>query len=250
MSESTLSKSAHPRQRRQVGLEGPTTKERDYLEIIYYLTRRGEPVIAARLADWLHLQPPTVSHALQEMDKKGYIQRDKRYGISLTEEGFGLAEEIVRRHRSLERFLADVVGMPWHLVHEEAVRLEHALSPALEDRIYTLVGDAVTCPHGNPIPGSAATAADALRLDTAQVGTLFTIRRIEEQAEEHTDFLRYLESNGLIPGNQFFIPDASPTYGITLRRCNHDITLSREIAAVLWGTCMHPDEAMAAAATP
>jgi DtxR family Mn-dependent transcriptional regulator len=237
MVDTATSRSAHPRQRRQVGLDGPTNKERDYLEIIYYLAQRGEPVIAARLADWLNLQPPTVSHALQEMDKKGYIQRDKRNVISLTPDGFGLAEEIVRRHRSLECFLADVVGMPWHLVHEEAVRLEHALSPALEDRIYTLVGDAATCPHGNLIPGNGAASPDLIRLDTAEIGTLFTIRRIEEQAEEHTDLLRYLESNNLIPGNQFFIPDASPAYGTTLRRCNHDITLSPEIVTVLWGEC-------------
>jgi DtxR family Mn-dependent transcriptional regulator len=229
-------RSAHPRQRRQVGLDGPTNKERDYLEIIYYLAQRGEPVIAARLADWLNLQPPTVSHALQEMDKKGYIQRDTRNVISLTPDGFRLAEDIVRRHRTLERFLADVVGMPWHLVHAEAVRLEHALSPALEERIYTLVGDAVTCPHGNPIPGSGMAEPGLIRLDTADVGMLFTIQRIEEQAEEHTDLLRYLESNSLLPDHQFFVPDASPTYGITLRRCNHDITLSPEIATMLWGT--------------
>jgi DtxR family Mn-dependent transcriptional regulator len=229
------SSGTHPRQRRQVGLAGPTNKERDYLEIIYYLSQRDEPVIAAHLARWLNLQPPTVSHAIQEMDKKGYIRRNGRNVISLTADGFVLAEEIVRRHRSLECFLANVVGMPWHLVHEEAVRLEHALSPALEDRIYTLVGDAVTCPHGNPIPGSGAPAAGFTQLNTAQVGTLFTIQRIEEQAEEKTDLLRYLESNGLMPGQQFFIPDASPAYGITLRRCNHDITLSAEIATVLWG---------------
>ncbi len=235
MGDVALPGRTHPRQRRQVGIAGPTNKERDYLEIIYYLAQRGEPVIAARLADWLSLQPPTVSHALQEMDKKGYIQRDKRNVISLTPAGFELAKEIVRRHRTLERFLADVVGMPWHLVHEEAVRLEHALSPALEERIYTLVGEAVTCPHGNPIPGSSVAHPGLIRLDTTEVGSLFTIRRIEEQAEEHTDLLRYLESNRLLPDNQFFIPDASPTYGITLRRCNHDITLSPEIAMVLWG---------------
>jgi DtxR family Mn-dependent transcriptional regulator len=235
MADVATTRATHPRQRRQVGLDGPTNKERDYLEVIYYLAQRSEPVIAAHLARWLNLQPPTVSYALQEMEKKGYIRRNTRNAISLTPDGFTLAEEIVRRHRILERFLADVVGMPWHLLHEESVRLEHALSPALEDRIYTLVGDAVTCPHGNPIPGSTAVYPTLTRLDTAEIGTLFTLRRIEEQAEESTDLLRYLESNSLIPGNQFFIPDASPAYGITLRRCNHDITLSAEIAAVVWG---------------
>jgi DtxR family Mn-dependent transcriptional regulator len=104
-----------------------------------------------------------------------------------------------------------------------------------EERIYALVGAATTCPHGNVIPGSDDGTAELTCLMAAEVGTLFTLRRIVEEAEESTDLLRYLESNGLVPGNQFFIPDASPAYGITLRRCNHDITLSAEISAVLWG---------------
>lgn len=235
MADIATAKRPHPRQRRHVGADGPTNKERDYLEILYYLSQRSEPVIAAHVARWLNLQPPTVSHALQEMEKKGYLRRNERNEILLTPSGFELAEEIIRRHRILERFLADVVGMPWYLLHEEAVRLEHALSPALEERIYLLVGNATTCPHGNPIPGSGAAYTEVVRLDSAAVGTMFTIRRIEEEAEEKTDLLRYLESNRLMPGNQFFIPDASPTYGVTLRSCNHDITLSAELAAVVWG---------------
>jgi DtxR family Mn-dependent transcriptional regulator len=235
MAESPPAKSVNARQRRRVGPDGPTNKERDYLEIIYYLAQRPEPIIAAHVARWLGLQPPTVSHALQEMEKKGYIQRDERSEILLTATGGGLAEAIIRRHRILERFLADVVGVPWHMLHEEAVQLEHAISPQLEERITTLVGGAVTCPHGNPIPGSGAPYPGNVRLDRVAVGTLFTILRIEEEAEEQTDLLRYLELNRLLPGNQFFIPDASPTYGITLRSCNRDITLSPEIATFIWG---------------
>jgi DtxR family transcriptional regulator, Mn-dependent transcriptional regulator len=235
MAELPATRSTHPRQRRRAGSDGPTNKERDYLEIIYYLAQRDEPVIAAHVARWLSLQPPTVSHALQEMEKKAYIQRDERGEISLTTAGYELAEAVIRRHRIIERFLADVVGVPWHLLHEEAVQLEHALSPMLEDRFTALLSDTKTCPHGNPIPGSGATYAGATRLDRAEVGTMFTIRRIEEEAEERTEFLRYLEAQRLLPGNQFFIPDASPAYGITLRGCNRDMTVSPEIAAVIWG---------------
>lgn len=228
-------KSVNPRQRRRAGPDGPTNKERDYLEVIYYLSRHDEPIIAAHVARWLGLQPPTVSHALQEMEKKHYIQRDERGGISLTLPGAELAAAIIRRHRMIERFLADVVGVPWHLLHEEAVQLEHAISPQLEERIATLVRDAVTCPYGNPIPGGDTPYPGSTRLDRALVGTMFTIQRIEEEAEEQTDLLRYLEQNRLLPGQQFFIPDTSPTYGVTLRGCNRDITLSPEVAAFIWG---------------
>ncbi|PDW03835.1 metal-dependent transcriptional regulator [Candidatus Viridilinea mediisalina] len=237
MAELQVLKGTHPRQRRRAGGDGPTNKERDYLEIIYYLVQRDEPVIAAHVARWLSLQPPTVSHALQEMEKKAYIQRDERGEIALTAQGLELAEVIIRRHRLLERFLADIVGLPWYALHEEAVLLEHALSPLLEERITQLLGDATTCPHGNPIPGSGAHYTGGTRLDRAEAGTLFTIRRIEEEAEERTEFLRYLEAQRLLPGNQFFIPDASPDYGITLRSCNRDMTVSPEIAAVIWGDC-------------
>lgn len=235
MAERSVARSANPRQRRRAGAEGPTNKERDYLEVIYYLSLRPEPVIAAHLARWLSLQPPTVSYALQEMEKKGYISRDERSEISLTAAGTELAETIIRRHRLLECFLAEVVGVPWYLLHEEAVQLEHALSPTLEARIGALVGAATVCPHGNPIPGGGAGYAGSIRLDQAQVGTMFTIRRIEEEAEEQTDLLRYLEAHRLLPGQQLFIPDASPIYGITLRSCNRDTTVAPTIAAVIWG---------------
>lgn len=234
--QSTTSGRMHPRQRRQVAGDGPTIKERDYLEVLYYLAQHDEPIIAARLAEWLNLQPPTVSYAVQEMERKGYIARGDRNVIALTADGFTLAEEIVRRHRLLERFLADIVGMPWHLLHDEAVRLEHALSPALQARIDVLVGAATTCPHGNPIPGNGTAATGLIRLDTAAAGTRFTIQRIEEQAEENTALLRYLEANGLMPGNRFLVSHAAPAYGITLRRYYHDITLSPEVATMLWGT--------------
>lgn len=235
MAEIPTIKSSHPRQRRRASSDGPTHKERDYLEIIYYLAQRGEPVIAAHVARWLNLQPPTVSHALQEMERKAYIRRDERGEINLTRSGSDLAERVIRRHCILERFLADSIGIPWHLVHEEAVQLEHALSPLLEERITALLHKATTCPHGNPIPGSGFTATGSVRLDRVVAGTMFTIQRIEEEAEERTDLLRYLEAHRLLPGNQFFIPDASADYGITLRSCNRDMTLSPEVAAIIWG---------------
>lgn len=232
-----LEKQANPRRRRHKSQSGPTEKEREYLEIIYYLTVRGERVIAAQIARWMGVQPPTVTHVLKEqLGKKKYINRGRQGEISLTPLGREVAEAVVRRHRILECFLLDVLQMPWYLVHEEAVRLEHALSPAMEERIIALVGEAHTCPHGNPIPGASATTHDVtISLNTAESGTLFTIQRVLEEAEENSELLRYLQSNGLLPGHQFAVVDASSTYGVTLRRCNHDITLSPEIASVIRG---------------
>src|SRR5215216_7863461 len=225
----------HPNARRRHGQAGPTEKMREYLEVIYYLSARNEPVIGARLAEWMNVTPPTVTNIVQRMEEQGYIARDGRGDIRFTDAGFTLAEAMVKRHRVLERFLVDVMGVPWHMIHEEAVRLEHNLSPLMEERIEALVGKSTTCPHGNPIPGNAVGYSGNVRLDRADVGVGFVLRRIVEEAEEDSNLMRYLQSNGLTPGARFDVVEQSPSYGVTLRRDGQTITLSSQIAGWLWG---------------
>jgi DtxR family Mn-dependent transcriptional regulator len=225
----------NPRRRHVTGQPGPTDKEREYLAVIYYLRERDEPVIAARLARWMGVQPPTVTHIVQQLREKGCVVRSDDGELTLTTEGMALAEAAVRRHRILECFLLHVLHMSWHLVHEEALRLEHALSPTLESRITDLVGDTPYCPHGNPIPGSGASMNEHARLDTVAEGTRFRVRRISEEAEEDSSLLRYLQDNGLMPDAQVTVVSTSAAYGVSLRRGPHTLTVSPEIATVLWG---------------
>jgi DtxR family transcriptional regulator, Mn-dependent transcriptional regulator len=224
----------HPRERR--GGDGPTEKMREYLEVIYYLSARNEPVIAARLAEWMRVTPPTVTDMVKRMEQRGYISRDGRGEITLTDDGFGLAEAMVRRHRILERFLVDVMGLQWHQIHDEAVRLEHALSPTMEARIEALIGGSTTCPHGNPIPGLGVGYPGDVRLIDAEPGHTFTLARIVEEAEEDSDLIRYLQTSNLVPGERFDVTDRSSSYGVTLHRGGQTITLSPQIASYLWGT--------------
>jgi DtxR family transcriptional regulator, Mn-dependent transcriptional regulator len=231
----STARAPHPRKRHLSG-EGPTDKEREYLEVIYYLASRNEPVIAARLARWMGVQPPTVTVILRQLEeKKKLITRSAHGEIHLTPEGYTLAEAMVRRHRILERFLVDVMGMAWHQIHEEAVRLEHALSPAMEARVTALVGHSATCPHGNPIPGNAEGYEGSTRLIDAVPGRGFAIKRIVEEAEEDTDLIRYLQANDLIPGAEFSVVAVSPAHGVTLRRPGQAVGVSHEIAELLWG---------------
>lgn len=225
----------HSTSRRRHAQDGPTEKMREYLEVIYYLSARNEPIIGARLAEWMNVTPPTVTNIVQRMEDQGYIARDGRGEIRFTDEGFRLAEAMVKRHRILERFLVDVMGIPWHMIHEEAVRLEHSLSPLMEQRIAALVGHSTTCPHGNPIPGTGVGYVGTVRLDQAAVGSHFALRRIVEEAEEDSDLMRYLQSNGLTPGAVFEVADQSPSYGVVLRGNGQTITLSAQIGGVLWG---------------
>jgi DtxR family Mn-dependent transcriptional regulator len=224
----------HARARRRSEHE-PTEKMREYLEVIYYLASRNEPVISARLAEWMHVTAPTVATMVKEMEKRGFIVRDSRNEIRLTTEGFRLAEAMVRRHRILERFLVDVMGLPWHQIHEEAVRLEHALSPTMEARIEALVGQSLTCPHGNPIPGNSTIFPGTRSIASVAAGSRFEILRIVEEAEENSDLIRYLQSNSLIPGMIFEVVDQSTSFGTVLRRDGQTLTITPQIAEMLWG---------------
>jgi DtxR family Mn-dependent transcriptional regulator len=219
----------------------PTRRERTYLPVIYYLTRRDPPVIAAQLARWLGVTPPTVTQAVQQLVSRDLICRDPRGAISLTGNGLALAEMMVRRHRILECFLVDVVGMPWHLVHEEAVHLEPVISPALEDRITVLVGAATTCPHGNPIPGCEEDLRQQIRLDRAVAGSDVILRRVAEEAEHNADLLRYLAEHLLRPGTRVRVVESSVAYGVTLHTGSQMLGLAPQVAGLLWGEHLTPD---------
>ena len=129
------------------------------------------------------------------LERDGYITRGQNKAISFTDSGFDHAEGVVRRHRLIERFLTDVLGIPWDEVHEEAERLEHAMSPVLEERMLAAIGDAKTCPHGHPI--RAGTRIQGVPLADVEPGASITVLRFENEAEE---LLHYLKTTGLEPG--------------------------------------------------
>jgi DtxR family Mn-dependent transcriptional regulator len=129
------------------------------------------------------------------LERDGYITRGGDKTISFTDSGREHAEGIVRRHRLIERFLTDVLGIPWDEVHEEAERLEHAMSPVLEERMLAAIGDAKTCPHGHPItPG---TRIEGVPLADVEIGASVRVLRFENEAE---DLLHVLRAAGIEPG--------------------------------------------------
>ena len=125
----------------------------DYLGAIYDLAGSDKPVIGARLARYMHLSAPSITEALRRMQREGYVRVAGRKEIRLTTKGLDIARTMARRHRLLERWLTDVLGLDWSRAHDEAHRLEHALSPVVEERLAEMLGMPSTCPHGNPIPG-------------------------------------------------------------------------------------------------
>ena len=109
-----------------------TDAEEEYLQIMFWLEEAQLPITGANIARAMQLSPPTVHEMIGRLERDGYISRSKNKSLSFTPDGRDHAEAIVRRHRLIERFLTDVLGVPWDEVHEEAERLEHAMSPVLE----------------------------------------------------------------------------------------------------------------------
>lgn len=173
----------------------PTDAERGYLETLYWLHEAGLPMTAANVARAMQLSPPAVHEMIGRLERGAYITRSADKVIGFTEAGERQAEEIVGRHRLIERFLTDVLGIPWDEVHEEAERLEHAMSPVLEERMLAAIGDATTCPHGHPI--RVGTRVPGVPLADVAVGARIRVLRFENEAE---DLLHYLRGTGLEPG--------------------------------------------------
>ncbi len=190
-----MSESGHARYDPAMETEHATPAEEEYLERLFWLFEAGLPMTAANVARAMHLSAPTVHEMVGRLERDGYIVRDAGRAINFTASGREHAERVVSRHRMIERFLTDVVGVPWDEVHEEAEQLEHAMTPRFEAYVRSAVGDAATCPHGHPI--RVGERIDGVPLADCEPGARVTILRLENEAE---DLLHYLKDAGIEPG--------------------------------------------------
>ena len=174
-----------------------TDAEEEYLQAIFWLQEAGLPMTAANVARAMQLSAPTVHEMVGRLERDGYILRDASKRLRFTDSGLEHAEGVVRRHRLIERFLTDVLGIPWDEVHEEAERLEHAMSPVLEERMLAAIGTAKTCPHGHPI--DSASRITGVPLADVDEGAKIRVLRFENEAE---DLLHYLKAAGMEPGRR------------------------------------------------
>ena len=220
----------------------------EYLETIYNMSAEDEVVIGARLAEKFHVSAPTVTEMLKRLLRDGYIEMDVKRQVTLTEEGNRAAEAVLRRHRLTERFLVDMLGMQWHQVHEEACRLEHFISGAVEDRVLTSLNFPTTCPHGNPIPGSVVNARTylkdqgAVRLSTLNTLDKATILLISEVVEDEEALIQYLHDKGLTPGTQLTVlakeeerdPVQLEEENFKLLVGNREVCINKVVASKIW----------------
>jgi DtxR family Mn-dependent transcriptional regulator len=207
----------------------PSATLEEYLEAIYKLSEHGD-VRPTQLADALGVSGPTVTATLRRLLGAGLIERPDG-GVALTAEGREQALSILRRHRLSERFLADVLGLPWDVVHEEACRLEHALSPRVQRALEEYMDNPEVCPHGYPIPRSDLSIAE---LDGTPLSEHAASEQVEvlRVAEDDEQLLTYLASLGMFPGARVSIDEVSPFEGpflVTVR--GSTFALGRDVAA-------------------
>jgi DtxR family transcriptional regulator, Mn-dependent transcriptional regulator len=195
-----------------------------------------EPLRSARLADWLGVSRPTVAVGLRRMARDGLVRMNGRKEIELTPPGMRAAESIVRRHRLMERWLTDALGLDWVTADAEAARLEHAVSEVVERRLYEVLGRPATCPHGNPIPGYSEAAPTEVPLSSLAAGARASITRVSEVAEREAPLLlSYLRQRELTPGREIVVLEADDV-GKTVRVsvAEKEVTLSHETASKVW----------------
>ncbi len=210
-----------------------------YLEIIYMMAVERQPVIGARLAKALHVSRPTVTTTLKRMVRDELVKIEDGKEIELTAKGRSIAEHLQQRHRVVERWLTDDLGLGWAESDSEAHRLEHAMSDQVFELLNKHLKFPTTCPHGNPIPGNAPNPTDSnhesFQLCDAHEGDRLTVERISEYAENVAELLSYLGERGLVPGANLTVVEIAPLEGpLTLELGNRFSSMSREVASYVW----------------
>ncbi|HIC24740.1 MAG TPA: metal-dependent transcriptional regulator, partial [Gammaproteobacteria bacterium] len=193
----------------------------NYLLSIYRLDEQDTRVTLTVLSEHLKTLPvdegmgtslPSVGGMIRRMVREGLLENTSQKDVVLTNSGRKSAESIVRRHRLAERLVVDLLGLDLHLAHIEAHRLEHAISPILEEKIVAALNNPGTCPFGHPIPGSGYKGDSRARaLDQASAGDRLIIDSIPEDDQA---LLEYLVGNKLVPGQLVTVKETAVTRGV------------------------------------
>ncbi len=213
-----------------------TVSKEDYLKAILEAESEGETVISATLAHWLSVSPPAVTMALRRLKKDGLVRVQSDGHVGLTSAGRKIARKLTLRHHLIERMLSEIFGMEWYRVHDEAERLEHAVSPDFEARLLAKLGRGGACPHGNlselESPGSRRRRGLVL-LAHAEAGKNYVVSGIYER-DRH--LLEFLEGRGVRPGAHVRVAGRNYDQTLTLATDVGTVALGRSAAERVWVT--------------
>src|SRR6266576_7104528 len=210
-----------------------TVSKEDYLKAILEAESEGASVISATLAHWLLVSPPAVTMALRRLKKDGLV-RVQGGEVSLTPTGRKIARKLTLRHHLIERMLSEMFGMEWYKVHDEAERLEHAVSPDLEAKLLAKLGRGGACPHGNlseqESPASRRRRG-LLLLSEAEKGKHYLVSGIYERDRR---LLEFLETRGIRPGVKVDLLERNHDQTLSVRKSAGAVILGRLSAEKVW----------------
>ena len=215
-----------------------TVSKEDYLKAILEADGEGLSVISATLAHWLNVSAPAVTMALRRLKNDDLVRVTKDGRVQLTPAGQQIAQRTVTRHHLIERMLSEVFGMEWYKVHDEAERLEHAVSADFEAKLAAKLGREKTCPHGNlAIPESPAARRrrGLLPLSEAQPGHSYRIGSVYERDRK---LLEFLEQRGLRPGAPVHILASNYDQTISLKAGAGAVSVGKPVAEKVWVTAI------------
>jgi DtxR family Mn-dependent transcriptional regulator len=211
-----------------------TVSKEDYLKAILEAEGEGETVISATLAHWLNVSPPAVTMAVRRLKKDGLVRVNNDGRVRLTAAGKKIARKLTERHHLIERMLSEIFDMAWYQVHDEAERLEHAVSPNFEARLVATLGRGKPCPHGNlselESPASRRRRGLVL-LSDAEAGKTYAVSGIYER-DRH--LLEFLETRGIRPGARLGLIDRNYDKTLSIRTTAGPMVLGRSAAERIW----------------
>ena len=177
-----------------------TVSKEDYLKAILEAEAEGQPVISATLKNWLSVSAPAVTMALRRLKRDGLVGVRDDGRVRLTSAGRQIARRTAVRHHLIERMLTEVFGMEWYKVHEEAERLEHAVSPDFEARLAQMLGRGGKCPHGNSVSPESGGVRRQRGLELLSEAALYRDYQVDSIYERDRGFMEFLDRRGIRPG--------------------------------------------------
>src|SRR3984885_8375908 len=210
----------------------------NYLKAILEAEAEGYAVIPATLAHWLEVSPPAVTMALKRLKRDGCVEVGEDGIVRLTEAGRETAYRTALRHHLIERMLSEVFGMEWYEIHEEAERLEHAVSPAFEAKLREKLGEGGACPHGNsvlPVSPEAGKERGELPLSEAEEGQSYTVISLHERDPKLLLFLHHM---GIGPSRRLQVLKQSYDQTVSIELPTGVSILGRPAAEAVW---LRPD---------
>ena len=206
-----------------------TDSMEQYLQTICKLSVEQSPVALSALADRLRVSSVSANEMIKKLVARGLATYEPYKGVTLTAEGQAQALSVIRRHRLWERFLADVLGISWDRVHEEACQLEHATSALVEEKLAQFLNEPETCPHGHPVAGTDCCCEEGLHLSELETGQCAVVLRV---AEHDADLLRYLAELELRPQAVIEVEEVAPFDGpLTVRIGECHRVIGRQVAS-------------------